>query len=82
MPNSNWRKTITIDHFIYNGCPPQEAARNILNAIRREAGKDGQAWLQDLEACADDPDLDVNTFNDILEQVYDWADERRIWLGE
>jgi len=24
---------------------------------------------------------DVNEFDDALEELYDWADERRVWLG-
>lgn len=87
-----WRKTIDIKPLIHrdqsNADPVYVATlgKEVAALVRKHTSEDEQTFslLDPIETLEDiDPDDDeaVDVFNGALEELYDWADGERVWLG-
>lgn len=83
----NWRYRVDIGKSIRKAQDTsvtfEQAKRILMDALQEAAGElpSGMeeafiGWAMDMEGATDEDEVD-----EILEQVYDFADEKRIWLG-
>lgn len=40
-----------------------------------------EEFIYNFEELAEDSEADCDYFNDLLNDLYDWADDYRVWLG-
>ena len=84
---TNWRKTVNIKDLIDTDESP-EAAERVAHAIAARLHKAFQDTnddltiilenLNDIKATDKHP---ISHLNWLLDELYDWADAERIWLG-
>jgi len=79
-----WRGTVDIKKYI------NDPALDWRETAVKVADRIGKAYLfglgnsnfdQDLRDLAEDPDATTEDFNEVLDEIYDYADFYRIWLG-
>jgi hypothetical protein len=85
-----WRKEIRLKQFLSTEDSPaivREAARNFAERLKRESDyeefglDDFNVIVDEFEGIADSSEPDVDEFNDVLAQLYDWADRERVWIA-
>lgn len=79
----NWRKTVNIKQFLNReDLSDAESGQRIVALLRQHREftvDDDGARLDDLEDAAKSGELDE--FNFLLDEVYDIADQKSVWLG-
>lgn len=76
----NWKHTIDIKQYI--GDDERTLAERV-TGIKEEFEKLPLDVPWDISDALDEAQTtdDVETFDDALEMIYDWADENSVWLG-
>ena len=84
---ANWRRTVNIKDLLTDDDSPAECKRVAQAMAARLRGKFSEPGdelldiiesFEGLEATDNRP---LAVLNDILDNLYDWADAERIWLG-
>lgn len=88
---AKWQKTINIKQFLGEDTSREAvetAARGIFGLLEIhypnwETGDDRALAdiMFNLEGARDDKDVTAEDFNWILDELYDWGDHERVWLG-
>lgn len=76
--NMNWKETVDVNKFVREGNPDnfKEIAQKIYNELENKPS------FKDCEAVSRLPAVEsADEFDRIWEEIYDFADENRIWLG-
>ena len=79
---TKWRKTVDINQFIrqyYDGLITWESCRNlIVDTLKKDKGfsEDCECAIEDMEQAET-----IEEFDEVLKDIYDYADVQRIWLG-
>lgn len=90
-----WARTVNIKSVFRDGNPAdaREHGQAVAKLLREELGDVMALSIGDETAdglCNQDLDLialdfediqDAEDFDDVLERLYDWADDNRVWLG-
>lgn len=84
-----WKHRIDIKQHLGDDTSPagvRKAAAGVLAELRKvERHFEDDASLTDLMlefgAISEEDDADCDDFNGWLDELYDWADGRRVWLG-
>lgn len=77
----NWRESLNIKQYIGEPLPdddpvPPQVIENLKSEVRKSRLLDVDTLVEDLESVSTVEDLD-----DWLNDLYDEADEKRVWLG-
>ena len=76
-----WRKTVNIKPLLDPSEPASVVAKRIAEKLQLGLGADQDAWaMQEIIARFNDAE-DVEEVDNILDDLYDWADANRVWLG-
>ena len=83
-----WRHVIDVKQYLKDGTEASAAAAGVLKEIaklqRKEEFKDDSELDQireEFQSLADDPETTDESFNDVLDRLYDWANGERVWCG-
>ena len=77
---ANWRWKVDIAEVLRDeDASPYQKAQRIAAEIRKCRAPDADTWAEELAAIPEDADAD--DFDCVWDQVYDWADEYRVWLN-
>jgi protein involved in polysaccharide export with SLBB domain len=84
-----WRKTIRLKHLLSSDDSPENArrvagkvARVLLREPEYEHGDVEFGYIADeMLLLAESDDGTCADFNEILADLYDWADAERVWIG-
>ena len=86
---TRWRKTIEIKQFLSDDDSPENArtvAGQIAAVLKRQAEYREEDWdfcmiAEDLADMATSDDATCADLNLTLDDLYDWADVNRVWIG-
>ena len=76
---TNWRYVFDVNKYVREGGEPKEIAQKIYTELRDKSPFTTEEGEEILDAL-----IDVETAEDFdaaWEQIYDYADERQVWLG-
>lgn len=87
MPH--WRREIRLKQWLSTDDSPanaREVAGKVAERLKQELGLDYEEIdlipiIDEFEGIAESSDADVDDFNDVLAQLYDWADRERVWIA-
>ena len=80
-----WRYSINVKQYLRQEDPVSLVAANVQRELQRLPGTlRAQSWAFDdiitgFEEAGEENDVEL--FDNALADLYDWADEHRVWLG-
>lgn len=77
-----WAHKVNIKQFLTEDAVTEEIGQNVVAELKKAdpfQGEDAADILYDLLDAAKEGDTEL--FNYMLDAVYDYADEHRVWLG-
>ena len=81
-----WKRKLRVKHLLnQEGKPDAACAREVLNVLERDdwfANLRGGELLDDMRCAVEEAEEtgDIDWFNQVLDDLYDEADEARVWI--